>query len=166
MAPPPVAIGLHINASKIHLQTLELDKKTGGGYETMMQCKVFSTKGYRLRLRTGEAQKQEVKAVLRFKFRGPNGEEKCVDALVWGDINPHFHSYVIAVLQALWKLRQLYAINEYGTEIVSNNVATTNTNVWNNCVQVPHRTDCSEALDASVQAVFFDSQFKVWKEAK
>ncbi len=33
---PPLAIGLHINASKIHLQMLQLDKKMGGGYETMM----------------------------------------------------------------------------------------------------------------------------------
>ncbi len=132
----------------------------------MMRCKVYSTEGYRLCLTTGEAQKQEAKAIPRFKFRGPNGEEKCVDALVWGSINPCFHRYDITVLQALWKLHQLYAINNYGDYLVSNNVETTNNNVWNNCVQVLHHTDRAKALDASVQDVFFDDGFKVWKEAK
>ncbi len=160
----PLAIGLHINASKIRLQTLELDEKMGGGYKTTMCHKVFSTEGYRLRLTMGEVQKQEAKAILCFKFRGPNREEKCVDALVWGGIHPHFHSYVITVLQALCKLCQLYAINKYGDSLVSNNVETTNNNVWNNCVQVPHRTDHAKALDASVQDVFFDARFKVWQE--
>ncbi len=155
----PLAIGLHINASKMRLQILKLDQKMGGGYETMMRCKVFSTEGYRLHLTSGEAKKQQVNAIPRFKFRGPNGEEKFVDALVWGGINPHFHSYVIAVLQALCKLRQLYAINEYGNYLVSNNVETTNNNVWNNCVQVPHCTDHAQVLDASVQDVFFDARF-------
>ncbi len=122
--------------------------------------------GYRLRLTTGEVQKQEAKAAPRFKFRGPNGEEKYVDALAWGDIQPWFHSFVIAVLQALRKLHQLYAINEYGTYLVSNNVETTNNNVWMNCVRLPHRTDHPEVLDASVQCVFFDSEFKVWEEAE
>ncbi len=89
-----------------------------------------------------------------------------MDALVWGRINPRFHSYVITVLQALWKLRQLYAINEYGNYLVSNNVETMNNNVWKNCVQVPHHTDRAQALDASVQDVFFDARFKVWEEAK
>ncbi len=130
----------------------------------MMRRKVFSTEGYQFHLRMGEARKQERKAVPRFKFRGPNGEEKCVDALVWGNINLRFHSYVVAVLQALWKLCQLYTINEYGTYLVSNNVETMNNNVWSNCVQVPHRTDRSQVLDTSVQDVFFDAQFKVWKK--
>ena len=161
----PLAIGLHINASKMHLQTLELDQKTGGGYKTMFCCKVFSTEGYRLHLTLGEAKKQQVKAIPHFKFRGPNGEEKFVDALVWGDVNPRFHSYVIAVMQALCKLRQLYAINGYGSYLVSNNVETTNNNVWTCCVQVPHCTDCAQVLDASVQDVFFDNRFKVWNKA-
>ncbi len=41
----PLAISLHMNASKICLQTLELDKKNGGGYETMMRRKVYHTEG-------------------------------------------------------------------------------------------------------------------------
>ncbi len=109
----PLAIGLYINASKMCLQTLELNQKTGRGYKTMFRRKVFSIKGYRLRLTSGEAKKQQVKVILCFKFRGPNGEEKFVDALVWGNINPCFHSYVIAVMQALCKLWQLYTINGY-----------------------------------------------------
>ena len=122
--------------------------------------------GYRLRLTTGEVQKQEAKAAPRFKFRGPNGEEKYVDALAWGDIHPCFHSFVIAVIQALTKLRQLYAINEYGTYAVSNNVELMNNHVWMNIVPLPHCTDHPDELDASVQGVFFDSEFKVWEEAQ
>ncbi len=162
----PLAIGLHMNASKIHLQTLELDKKNGGGYKTMMRCKVYCTEGYRLRLRLAEALKQEPKAVPRFTFRGPNSEEKCVDALAWGDIHLRFHSFVIAVIQALHKLHQLYTINEYGTYAVSNNMELTNNHVWTNVVPLPHRTDRPDELDASVQDVFFDSEFKVWEEAQ
>ncbi len=132
----------------------------------MMRRKVYCTEGYQLCLRMGEAQKQEPKAVSRFKFRGPNGEEKYIDALAWGDIRPHFHSFVIAVIQALTKLRQLYAINEYGTYAVSNNVELTNNHMWTNVVPLPHRTDHPHELDASVQGVFFDSEFKVWEEAQ
>ncbi len=102
----------------------------------------------------GEAQKQERKAVPRFKFRGPNREEKCIDALVWGDINLRFHSYVVAVLQALWKLHQLYTINEYGTYLVSNNVETTNNNVWNNCVQC-HITQIIHKCWTHLSKMFF-----------
>ncbi len=40
-----------------------------------------------------------------------------------------------------------------------------NNNEWTCCVQVPHRTDRAQALDASVQDVFFDDWFKVWNEA-
>ncbi len=158
---PKVAIGLHMNASKIRLQTLELEQKMGGGFQTMMRRKVFSTEGYRLHLRQGEAVMQAAKMVPRFKFKGPAREEKFVDALDWGQISTCFHSYVIALLQALWKLCKLYTINGYGTQLVSNNVETVNTNVWNNCVQVLHRTDCSEALDDSVQDVYFDSDFNL-----
>ncbi len=149
----------------MHLQTLELNQKTGRGYKTMFHHKVFSTEGYRLHLTSGEVKKQQAKAILHFKFRGLAGEEKFVDALVWGDVNPRFHSYVIAVMQALCKLRQLYAINGYGSYLISNNVETTNNQVWTCCVQVPHRADHAQALDASVQDVFFDDQFKVWNKA-
>ena len=69
-------------------------------------------------------------------------------------------------LQALTKLCQLYAMNEYGTYAVSNNVELTNNHVWTNVVPLLHRTDCPDELDASVQGVFFDSQFKVWEEAQ
>ena len=162
----PLAIGLHMNASKICLQTLELDEKNGRGYETMMRRKVYCTEGYRLRLRPAEALKQEPKAVPRFTFRGPNSEEKSIDALAWGDICLRFHSFVIAVIQALHKLRQLYAINKYGTYAVSNNVELTNNHVWTNVVPLLHRTDHPDELDTSVQDVFFDSEFKVWEEAQ
>ncbi len=155
-----------MNASKICLQTLQLDEKDGRGYETMMRHEVYCTEGYRLRLRPDEADKQEAKAVPRFTFKGPNGEEKCIDDLAWGDIRPHFHSFVIAVIQALHKLRQLYAVNEYGTHAVSNNVEVTNNHMWTNVVPLPHRTDCPDELDASVQDVFFNSEFKVWEEGQ
>ncbi len=155
-----------MNVSKILLQTLELDKKKGGGYETMMRRKVYCTEGYRLRLRSGEAQKQDAKPVPHFKFRGPNSEEQYIDALAWGDIHPCFHSFVIAVIQALTKLSQLYTINEYGTYAVSNNVELMNNHVWTNAVPLPHRTDRPDELNASVQGVYFDSHFKVWEEAQ
>ncbi len=155
-----------MNASRIRLQMLQLDAKDGGGYETLMRRKVYCTEAYRLRLRPDEAHKQEAKQVPRFTFKGPNGEEKCVDDLDWGDICPHFHSFVIAVIQALHKLRALYAVNKYGTHAASNNVEVTNNHVWTNVVPLPHRTDCPGELDTSVQDVFFDSAFKVWEEGQ
>ncbi len=88
--------------------------------------------------------------------------------MLWlGATSAHiFHSFVITVIQALTKLHQLYAINEYGTYAVSNNVELMNNHVWMNVVPLPHHTDCPDELDASVQGVFFDSQFKVWDEAQ
>ncbi len=43
---PTVAIGLHMNASKICLQMLELQKADGHGFKTTMLRKVFSSNGY------------------------------------------------------------------------------------------------------------------------
>ncbi len=103
---------------------------------------------------------QEVKPVPTFKFKGLTGEEKSIDSLQWGTIPNRFHSYIIAVLQALWKLCQLYAINDYGSYVKSNNLETVKNSMWTNCVQIAHRTDHPEGLHASVQDVYFDKDFE------
>ncbi len=155
-----------MNVSRIRLQMLQLDEKDGGGYETLMRHKVYCMEAYRLRLKPDEANQQEAKPVPCFTFKGPNREEKCIDDFDWGVIRPRFHSFVIAVIQALHKLRALYAVNEYGTHAASNNVETTNNHVWTNVVHLPHRSKRPGELDASVQEVFFDSAFKVWEEGQ
>ncbi len=133
-------------------------------FKTMMCCKVFITDGYRLRLQEGEVDGQAPKPVPTFTFKGPTGADTFMDGLAWGGIRNCFHSYVIAVLQALLKLHQLYTINDYGKHLRSNNVETMNNQMWTNCVQVPHRTDHSKALHPSLQAVFFDKDFEAWKQ--
>ncbi len=100
----------------------------------------------------------------KFKFKD-QGTEKVLPDLPWGVVKKCFQLYLIALMQALWKLHELYAQNGYGSIKVTTAVKNANDAVWANWIEMTHQKAKGDKLCASVQLCYYDDDFKVWEES-
>ncbi len=89
---------------------------------------------------------QTTKAIPIFQFKDDAGTVQDVHPLGWGTVANCFHSYMIAVMQALWKLQVLYAENDYSALSRANNMKCSNNCMWANSTLVPHCTTHAKKL--------------------
>ncbi len=150
---PKIAIGLHLNNERIKIQTLELVTNVHNILQMQMSHYVYNTVPYTLRLSRDEVKKQ-IGADMPAICYKEGATEKALPDLNWGVVKPRFQPYLVALMQALCKLRALYARNEYGLQGLELSVGAGNDNKWANCTQLLHQTPRGDKLPGSMQCCY------------
>ncbi len=125
---------------------LNLETGPDGKYKTQIVHKVFNTDSYHLRLMKDEVETQTGKDMPHFQFMVGDGSVKDLPNLLWGDVNNCFQTYVVAVIQVLWKLCMLYEHNNYSEYVMANSLKTSNDKVWGNTTALPHQQPQADKL--------------------
>ncbi len=118
---------------------------------------------YTLRLSVDLAKKQDGATMPEFVYC-EGGTEKTLPALKWGAIQTRYQPYLVAIMQAVCKLRALYAENEYGLHGLAWSVGRGNDNKWSNCTALAHQMPRGDTLPQSVQNCYYDKGFEVYKK--
>ncbi len=163
--PKPVfPIGIHFNSNCIRIQTLQLDYNQASCMPlTLMSQHVFESGPYTLRLSVDLAKRQDGATMPAIVYC-EGGTEKALPALKWGAVQTRFQPYLVAIMQAVCKLRALYAENEYGLQGLAWSVGMGNDNKWSNCTGLPHQMPRGNTLPQSVQNCYYDSGFEVYQK--
>ncbi len=165
--PKPVfPIGIHFNSDHIKIQTLQLEYDQASLEPLMcMSRRVFESVPYTLRLSVDSAKRQEGADMPGIVYC-EGGTEKALPALKWGAVQNRYQPYLVAIMQAVCKLRALYTENEYGLQGLAWSVKCGNDNKWSNCTALAHQTPRGNTLPQSVQNCYYDKGFEVYKKVK